>query len=105
MKKESIKQFLYRFNEVMVQIPQPNEGMFVEAFIRELRGGTFGESLVQRRPKDMAAIKIRAASHIKAEEFTVKKKGEEKRDEGANMGIRHAENRGEPLKRTRREDR
>jgi len=42
--KEEIKQFLCRFNEVVVQILQVNEGMFVEAFIRGLRARTFGDT-------------------------------------------------------------
>ncbi|KAK7333534.1 hypothetical protein VNO80_30309 [Phaseolus coccineus] len=81
-KKESIKQFLCRFSEVMVQISHPNERLFVEAFIRGLQSGLFGESLIERRPDCMAAVKIRAMSHIKAEEFTIKKREDEKRDEG-----------------------
>jgi len=36
-KGESVKQYLRCFNEVVVQIPQPNEGMCVEAFIRGIR--------------------------------------------------------------------
>jgi len=56
----------------MVQIPEPNERMFVEAFTRGLRAGTFGESLIERRPKSMEAVKVRAISHIKVEEFTEK---------------------------------
>jgi len=63
----------------MVQIPQPNERMFVEAFIRGLRARSFGESLIERRPRDMVVFKIRVATHIKAEEFTIKKREEEKK--------------------------
>ena len=33
-----------------MQIAQPNEKVFVEAFIRGLRSGSFGESLIERRP-------------------------------------------------------
>ena len=63
----------------MVQIQQPNNEMFVKfsnlkVFIRVLREGTFGESLVQRRSENMKTIKILAASHIKAEEITIKKR-------------------------------
>jgi len=76
----------------------PNEGMFVEAFIRGLRVGTFGESLVQRRLEDMAAINIKAVSHIKVEEFTIKKLDEEMRTEGSVVGIQPVSNRGKPLK-------
>jgi len=83
----------------------PNEGMFVEAFIRGLRAITFGESLVQRRPEDMAAINIRAASHIKAKEFTIKKLDEERRTEGPVVGIQPVCNRGGPLKGKREEQR
>jgi len=50
-KGESIKQYLRCFNEVVVQIPHPNERMCAEAFIRGLRSGTFGESLVWKRPE------------------------------------------------------
>ena len=57
-KKESIKQFLCRFSEEMVQIPQSNKRLFVEAFIRGLRSGSFEESLIERRSDNMAAVKI-----------------------------------------------
>jgi len=60
-KKESTKQFLCRFNEVMVQIPQPNERLFVEAFIKGLRPGSFGESLIKRRSDRMVAVKTRVS--------------------------------------------
>ena len=36
---ESLKKYLHHFNKVVVQIPQPNEGMCVEAFIRGTRSG------------------------------------------------------------------
>jgi len=64
-KGESVKQYLCRFNEVVVHIPQPNEGICVEAFIRGLRSGAFGESLAKRRSEDMATINLRATSYIK----------------------------------------
>jgi len=40
---------MHCFNEVVVQIPQPNEDMCVKAFIRGLRLGAFSESLVKKR--------------------------------------------------------
>lgn len=59
---------------MVVQIPQPNEGMCVKAFIRGLRLGRFNESLVRRRLEDMATINLRATSYVKAKEFTLEKK-------------------------------
>ncbi|KAK7382540.1 hypothetical protein VNO80_01420 [Phaseolus coccineus] len=80
--------------------------MLVEPFIRGLRARTFCKSLVQRRPKDMAVVKISATSHIKVEEFTIKKKKEEeKKDEGVIVGIRGVKNREGPFKGYRKEDR
>lgn len=46
----------------------------------------------------MATINLRATLHIKAEEFTMKKMEEEKRNEGPQFGIRPMENRGGPFK-------
>jgi len=74
---ETVKQYLRRFNEVVVQISQPN----VEAFIRGLRLGSFGESLVKKRLVDMADVNLRAVSYVKVEEFSRKKKEEERRGE------------------------
>jgi len=85
-KEEFMKPFLRRFNEVVAQIPMPNEGMCVEAFIRGLQAGKFGESLVRKRLEDMATVNIRATSHIKVEEFTRKKMEEEMRVEGPQFG-------------------
>jgi len=75
---EAVKQYLHRFNEVVVQISQPNEGMCVEAFIRQLRSGSFGESLVKKRPANMADINLWIVSYVKVEEFA-RKKIEERR--------------------------
>jgi len=56
-----------------VQIPQPNEGMCVEAFIRGLKSDSFGESLVKKRPTYMADINLRAMLYVKVEKFARKK--------------------------------
>ena len=73
-KGELVKKYLRCFNEIVVKIPQPNEVMCVEAFIRGLRSGGLVESLLKRRPEDMAAINLKVASYIKVEEFARKKK-------------------------------
>ena len=73
-KGESLKQYLRHFNEV-VQIPQPNKGMCVKAFIRGIRYGGFGESLVKRKSEDMVTINLRATPYIKVEEIVRRKKG------------------------------
>jgi len=79
---------------VVVQIPQPNEEMCVKAFIRGLRSGRFGESLVHRRPKDMTPINLRVASYVKVEEFmTGKKEGGQSKGEKTVVGVRSSQNR------------
>jgi len=108
VKGEAVKQYLRCFNKVVVQISQPNKGMCVKAFIIGSRSGLFRESLVKKRPANMADINLRAVSYVKVEEFARKKKEEERRGED---GLRSkAEKRGRlasgsgGLLKTRREE-
>ncbi|RDX82113.1 hypothetical protein CR513_37136, partial [Mucuna pruriens] len=64
VKGESLKNYLTRFNSVMIQVNNPNQIFFVKAF---LRVGQFNDSLALRLLASMGEIKAWTKKHMEAD--------------------------------------
>lgn len=69
-----LKAFLARFNKPTVQVDEPDEKLFVVAFLNGLNFRTFIKALVIRKPTSVDEVQTRDEAHIKVEEATTSKK-------------------------------
>ncbi|XP_020215402.1 uncharacterized protein LOC109799266 [Cajanus cajan] len=81
-RKESLKDFMQRFNEVALRIASLDERMVVIAFQKGLRSGAFDIALERANWKTMSEVRAFALSHIKTEEGQISKRAAESREAG-----------------------
>ncbi|RDY01240.1 hypothetical protein CR513_15462, partial [Mucuna pruriens] len=67
-KNETLKQYLARFNDTMVQVDDPDQKCFVKAFQKGLQVGLFSDSLTLSRPTSMTEIRAQVEKHVEVEE-------------------------------------
>lgn len=77
--RESLKDFLAKFNGVLVWVSDPDEQMAVEAVCKGLRTWQFQKSLVRRNPTTMAELSCQATCHIEVEETMERKRARKKK--------------------------
>lgn len=71
---KSLKEYLVRYNDLMIKVMHPNEEVFVGAFHNGLRVGQFNESTTHKPVSSLAEVVTRAEYYIKDEESNSKKK-------------------------------
>jgi len=80
---ESLQNYLSRFNDSTIKVPNPNQELFVGAFQNGLRAGQFNESLAQKPTDSMEEIMARAVCFIKGEESNAEKRAREVKEKGS----------------------
>ncbi|KAL5124742.1 hypothetical protein HKD37_02G005087 [Glycine soja] len=71
--RESLKDFLMRFNGVVIQVTDLNERMVVTTFYKGIWARTFSESLVCCHLDTMMNVHSRVTCHIKAGDLMARK--------------------------------
>ena len=72
---EPLKDFLNRFEALVVKLHTKDEAMMVHAFRRGILSGPFSDSLIRCQPKTFSKIWRRVVAHIDAKEKVTKKRG------------------------------
>ncbi|RDX60862.1 hypothetical protein CR513_60965, partial [Mucuna pruriens] len=79
---KSLKNYLARFNNVIVWVNDPDQIFFVKAFHKGLRASPFSDSLALKRPISMEEIQMRAEKHVEAKEDQAERLEEERSRNG-----------------------
>jgi len=71
---ETLRDYLNRFCDACTCIMSPNEKILVDAFLKGLRANSFSESLVRIPALSLSEIRLRATTHIEAEDVMRQKR-------------------------------
>ncbi|KAK2427055.1 hypothetical protein QL285_025661 [Trifolium repens] len=89
---ETLREYLARFCEATIKVSNPNQDMYVAAFLNGLKVGHFNESLAQKPATTMQKIIKRAECYIKGEKSNAEKRSRDARErKPANKGNRAPE--------------
>ncbi|GAU23955.1 hypothetical protein TSUD_183540 [Trifolium subterraneum] len=93
-----------RFNEVTIQVSNPNQEMFVAAVQNGLKAGHFNESLAQKTASTMQEVMKRAECYIKGEESNAEKRSRDSREKPSSRRSPDRYHRGSSQRSSRYED-
>ena len=66
--EEPLRDYLNRFCDASTNIPNLDEEILVDAFVKGLRANSFSESLVKNLAISLAEVRLRVSIHIEAED-------------------------------------
>ena len=78
-KDESLRSYLGRFNEEVLQVEEPDDKVALAAFIAGLRTSSFMFSVIKRPPASMPELLSRAQKYMNAEDVTKASRDESSR--------------------------
>ena len=78
-KDESLRSYLTRFNEEILQVEEPDDKVSMTAFLGGLRSSSFLFSVMKRPPRSMPELLAKAQKNMNAEDITRARRGETSR--------------------------
>ena len=89
---ESMREYLERFDEAVLQCPMVSQESILSAVQEGLKPSQFFHKISRKIPKTYAELKIKAFLHASADEYMKGKKGEpsEKKERAKNKGAGHS---------------
>lgn len=85
VEKESLREYIAKFNMVALEIPEVDTKIKVHAFIQGLRRGSFFDSLVMNEPEDFGDLLERITQYIHLEESQTTRREEADRKDRRNL--------------------
>ena len=76
---KSLRSYLTRFNEEVLQIEEPDDKVSMTAFLAGLRSSSFLFSITTRPPRSMSELLAKAQKYMNAEDITKARRGESSR--------------------------
>ncbi|XP_075497505.1 uncharacterized protein LOC142534520 [Primulina tabacum] len=86
--QENLRDFVKRFNKMVIDVPSATPDILICAFTQGLRGGDFFKSLVKKPPATFEELLARAEEYLNVEEVQMAKKGEPKVSAKAALDVR-----------------
>ncbi|XP_073290538.1 uncharacterized protein [Primulina huaijiensis] len=87
-KQESLRDFVKRFNKMVIDVPSATPDILISAFTQGLRGGDFFKSLVKKPPTTFEELLARAEKYMNVEEVQMARKSEPKASVKATRDVR-----------------
>ncbi|XP_075497954.1 uncharacterized protein LOC142535740 [Primulina tabacum] len=86
--QESLRDFVKRFNKMVIDVPSATPDILISAFTQGLRGGDFFKSLVKKPPATFEELLARAEKYMNVKEVQMARKSEPKASAKATRDVR-----------------
>ncbi|XP_075515888.1 uncharacterized protein LOC142550695 [Primulina tabacum] len=86
--QESLRDFVKRFNKMVIDVPSATPDILISAFTQGLRGYNFFKSLVKKPPATFEELLARAEKYMNVEEVQMARKSEPKASAKATQDVR-----------------
>ncbi|XP_073025057.1 uncharacterized protein [Primulina eburnea] len=87
--QESLRDFVKRFNKMVIDVPSDTPDILISAFTQGLRGGDFFKSLVKKPPTTFEELLAKAEKYMNVEEVHMARRSEPKALAKVTRDVRH----------------